>query len=261
MTTARPPFLPAFTRLTAVGLVGLLGLYPTLLDLLERAARGEGPLPRLPAAPSPALLAALSLIQPGVLLLGCVALGVVLAPRVGLRSVIGGLSERPFSRGDARAGLLVGLLTGAGLVVLDALTRPLLGAAGPALSLSRPRSLLETLTGVLYGGLVEELLLRWGVMTLLAWLGWRVLRRGAGTPGAGVMWGAVVGSALLFGLGHLGAAGLAARLTAAVVARTILFNALVGVAFGWLYWRRNLETAMLAHASWHVTVTLVSWLV
>ncbi|WP_216320954.1 CPBP family intramembrane glutamic endopeptidase [Deinococcus aestuarii] len=263
MTTARPApaFLPAFARLAAVGLVGLLGLYPTLLDLFGRVARGEGPLPSLPGDLSPALLAALSLIQPGVLILGSVALGVLLAPRVGLRSVVAGLSDRPFTRGDGVAGLLVGAVTGVGLVGLDALTRPLLGAAGATLSLGRPRSLLETLTGVLYGGLAEELLLRWGVMTLLAWLGWRVLWGGRGAPGAGVMWGAVIVSALLFGLGHLGAAGLATELTPAVVARTVLLNAVVGVAFGWLYWRRNLETAMLAHAGWHVTVTLVSWLV
>ena len=73
--------------------------------------------------------------------------------------------------------------------------------------------------------------------------------------------GAVVISALLFGLGHLGAAALASPLTPAVVARTVLLNALVGTAFGWLYWRPNLETGMLAHASRHVTVTFVSWLV
>ncbi|BDP44230.1 hypothetical protein DAETH_41990 (plasmid) [Deinococcus aetherius] len=95
-------------------------------------------------------------------------------------------------------------------------------------------------------------------MTLLVWLGWGLVERGRGRPGAGVMWGAVVFSAVLFGVGHLGAAGLVTDLTPAFVARTILLNALVGVAFGWLYWRRNPETAMLAHASWHMTVTLLS---
>lgn len=108
-----PPITqPAFTRLAVVGLLGLLGLSPTLLGLLEGAARGEGPLPSLPGSLSPALLAALSLIQPGLLLLGGVALGVVLAPRVGLRSVLPGLSDRPFSWGDGAAGLLAGVLYG-----------------------------------------------------------------------------------------------------------------------------------------------------
>ena len=32
-----------------------------------------------------------------------------------------------------------------------------------------------------------------------------------------------------------------------MVARTVLLNAVAGVVFGWLYWKRGLEMAMLAH--------------
>ncbi len=64
--------------------------------------------------------------------------------------------------------------------------------------------------------------------------------------------------ALLFGVGHLGAVSAVAPLTAAVVARTVALNALAGVAFGWLFWRRSLEAAMLAHMAGHVVLTLVS---
>jgi membrane protease YdiL (CAAX protease family) len=34
--------------------------------------------------------------------------------------------------------------------------------------------------------------------------------------------------------------------------RTVLLNALGGVLFGWLFWRRSLEVAMVAHAAFHV---------
>ena len=33
----------------------------------------------------------------------------------------------------------------------------------------------------------------------------------------------------------------------------VFMNAIVGFAFGWLYFRRSLEAAMLAHATVHLT--------
>jgi membrane protease YdiL (CAAX protease family) len=42
------------------------------------------------------------------------------------------------------------------------------------------------------------------------------------------------------------------------VARTVLLNAVVGVLFGWLYWRRSLEAAMVAHAAFHLPLVALS---
>jgi membrane protease YdiL (CAAX protease family) len=75
------------------------------------------------------------------------------------------------------------------------------------------------------------------------------------------MWAAIAVSALLFGTGHLGAAGALVPLTFAVIVRTVLLNALAGVVFGYLFWRRSLEAAMVAHASAHVAMTLLSLVV
>lgn len=74
------------------------------------------------------------------------------------------------------------------------------------------------------------------------------------------MWTAIVVSALLFGAGHLPvAAGLYGGLTLPVVARIVSLNSVLGIGFGWLFWRYSLEAAMLSHASWHVITTLVTW--
>ena len=59
-------------------------------------------------------------------------------------------------------------------------------------------------------------------------------------------------AALVFGASHLGAVSTLVPLTAAIVIRTILLNALGGVVFGWWFWQRHLEAAMLAHAGTHV---------
>ena len=63
---------------------------------------------------------------------------------------------------------------------------------------------------------------------------------------------------MLFGLGHLPALAQSVTLTPALVARTVLLNAVAGVLFGWLYWRRSLEAAMVAHASFHVPLVALS---
>lgn len=92
---------------------------------------------------------------------------------------------------------------------------------------------------------------------VLWWLRNR-LRERTTTPPAAVMWIAIVASAVAFGLGHLPALASTFDLTTALIIRTVLLNAMVGVALGWLFWRRSLETAMVAHAAFHVVLVGVS---
>ncbi|MEO5560484.1 MAG: CPBP family intramembrane glutamic endopeptidase [Dokdonella sp.] len=95
-----------------------------------------------------------------------------------------------------------------------------------------------------YGGIAEEIELRVFVMGCLAWL----LARATG--GAPIAWGmviAVVTTSVLFGIGHLPLAAQLGPLTTSIVTRVIVYNALGGLVFGWLYWKRGLEHAMLAH--------------
>jgi membrane protease YdiL (CAAX protease family) len=112
-----------------------------------------------------------------------------------------------------------------------------------------------------YGAIGEEILVRLFLMTLLVWL----FARFAGkAPTPTVYWTAIALAALAFGAGHLPAAAQVWPLDAVVVGRTILVNAAAGLVFGWLYWRRGLEVAMLAHFSadlvLHVGAPLLSGL-
>lgn len=102
-------------------------------------------------------------------------------------------------------------------------------------------------------------MLRFGLMALLAFAGYRLLDRGAATPSARVLWAAILVSALLFGVGHLPALSASlGELAPALVVRTVLLNAVAGVVFGWLYWRKSLEAAMVAHVSFHVLLVVLS---
>jgi hypothetical protein len=216
------------------------------------------------------MLIALSLNQPVILLAIAVAVGIWAAPRAGLSSLIAdraavGRPIGPPLRNALPAGLIGGVVAGIGILVIDAAFRPLLDEAALTLAVTDNRTIGVTLAGIFYGGITEELLLRWGLVSFLAWLGMRIFRKPAGSPGSGVMWVAIVVAAVVFGVLHLPAVATVAplgehlTLTTPLVLRVILLNAFGGLVFGWLFWRRNLEAAMSAHAVAHLVFTAVAW--
>ena len=98
-----------------------------------------------------------------------------------------------------------------------------------------------------YGGIDEELLLRLFVLSFLAWLGHFLSRTADGKPTLAVLWIANVLAAILFGLGHLPATAALLPLTPLVILRALVLNGVAGIAFGYLYFTRGLESAMLSH--------------
>ena len=108
------------------------------------------------------------------------------------------------------------------------------------------------MTGILYGGISEELISRWGLMSFFVWMLWRL----AAAPGpvrAWCFWLGAAAAALLFALAHLPMLyALVDDPSLALMAAVIAGNALPGLLFGWLFWRRGLEAAMLGHASAHM---------
>ena len=246
MTTsdaARIPRLRLGMLLWVAGMVGVVVVTVTVLPQLL----GELTLP----APLWVISLA-SLAQSAVIVALAVWSGVALAPKVGLRAPAFEAAATAQSIASALRpqfvpGLVAGTLAGAALFAIG-------GYASPAaLAEVQQRFTLPILARVLYGGVTEELLLRWGLMTALVWLAWRLLQRRSAAPRAVYIWLAIVLSALLFGAGHLPAAAmLIGKLTGDVVLFVIGVNAAFGVLFGYLYWRYGLEAAMIAHAIAHL---------
>jgi len=195
-------------------------------------------------------------------------LGAYAAPRVGLQSYAinreetgGGIWQH--LRGDVGLAVGIGIIGGILIVVLDAIMMPFVAQDLPqaVIGATRP-TVIDVLAYVpvrfLYGGITEELMLRFGLMSVLVFVGWIITGRRADGPQPAVVWAAIIVAAVLFGLGHLPALAQSVALTPALIARTVLLNAVAGVLFGWLYWRRSLEAAMIAHASFHVPLVVLS---
>lgn len=103
--------------------------------------------------------------------------------------------------------------------------------------------------GAFYGGVNEELLMRLLLMSLIIWIFFKIKKTDDGKPTRVSIWVAIIIAAIFFGIGHLVITSELTAITPAIIARAVLLNGIGGIAFGWLYWRKGLESAMISHFS------------
>lgn len=111
---------------------------------------------------------------------------------------------------------------------------------------------MPALTRLLYGGIAEELMVRWGLMSLITWVLWQITGASEAGPADSSIWIAITVSAVVFGLSHLPAAVSLGIRQRSMVVMVIAFYALSAVIFGWLFWQHGIESAMLAHLLTHL---------
>lgn len=108
-----------------------------------------------------------------------------------------------------------------------------------------------------YGGINEEILLRLFLMSLLVWIFFKIKKTTDGKSTRIGMWLAIFLAAIIFGVGHLPTVAAITALTPLLIVRTIILNALGGIIFGWLYWKKGLESAMISHFSADIILHVV----
>jgi len=250
-----------FVILWLAGLTGVLSLLLIDLDALIAIL----PVPAGTEIPTitPALKL-LSLVQPAVILSVAVLVGVVLASKVGLSSPV---AEAAASGGDSVSafkpqiipGIVGGLAGGVSLVLIATALKPFLSPEVLA-RLGEYGKILPLPTRLLYGGIIEELLLRWGLMTLLVWAAWRLFQKGQDRPKSAYFVGAILISSVVFAIAHLPVAFmLFPEMTLALTMFVIVGNSAFGLIAGYLYWKKGLESAMIAHALTHIVMFTASY--
>lgn len=165
--------------------------------------------------------------------------GLWASPKVGL--------NKPFmyNRKSIAAAVAIGLLS----ACLIAIPEKLVFAEALGLDEKFAFSWLYFLGSVLYGGIIEEILLRFGLMTLIIWIASKMTRSANSN---GIYIAGIVVAALLFAAGHLPATAQMLGVSPLSVTRTLLLNFLPGIGYGYLYWKHGLAYAMLGHISTHV---------
>jgi len=112
-----------------------------------------------------------------------------------------------------------------------------------------------------YGGIVEEILIRLFLMTLIIWIIMKVTQATIASPKKTIIWIAIIGAALVFGAAHLPAVAALTKVTPSLVTRTLVLNGIGGIIFGWLFWKRGLEAAMISHFSADIIIHVITPLI
>lgn len=248
-----------FLILWGAGVLGVVAVLPYTLTL-------QAPLiEQMPSLPMPlSVVIAVQIVQNAVLVAIAVGLGLLLATRVGLGAPLleARLRGEPVGqrlRALLAPSVLAGAAAGVAIIVLDVLVfAPGMPAA---IATEGHPPAWQGFLASFYGGITEELFMRLFLMSLLAWLVGLVWREAPGRPAAGAFWVANLGAAILFGLGHLPTTATLVSLTAMVILRAIVLNGIGGVVFGYLYWKRGLEAAMLAHFSADIVLHVLTPLI
>jgi hypothetical protein len=239
-----------------------LGLILAVLGLIGTASllTMDFPLPAeieaaLKESFTPVQIKMLLLINPAILVIVAVVVGTLLFQKVNLRVPIiekwVGLNKRPLDvAAILKSGVIGGFISGVIVVIVVLLFKPMMLSEYEKLSQSLQLTLVARF---LYGGITEEILLRFGLMTLLVWLCTKVIK---GTKPA-AYWIGIVLAALLFAIGHFPAVYAIIEKPGIILLTYVLTgNTVGGLIFGWLYWKKGLESAFIAHIFIHVVLVI-----
>ena len=108
-----------------------------------------------------------------------------------------------------------------------------------------------------YGGVIEEIMMRLFMMSLIAFILMKFSRRSEPTT-AQLVWANII-LATLFAAGHLPATVAMMEINAMIILRCFLLNGGIGLLFGRLYRRYGIQYAILAHMGVHIISKLI-WL-
>ncbi len=232
--------------LFVLGLTGILSLLAADINPAQLP-------PEITRAFTPGQLKLLTLINPTVLLVIAVTVGVNVHRRVNLHAP---LIERHLlgAQNNSRLSAIVPYGTAGG--VLAGVLLSAVGALGAGLLPGELERLgtnlqLPPVTRLLYGGITEELLLRFGFMSFIAWTVWKLTGKRTG----GTYLVAIAMAAAVFGALHLPVVYQAvAAPSAGLIGYVLAGNVIGGLVFGWLYWKRGLEAAIIGHITAHLVM-------
>lgn len=152
--------------------------------------------------------------------------------------------------------ILIGLLTA---LIITGSDRFIFSRYLPSQVTTYVFSPIYLMTGILYGGIIEEILLRLLVMSLLVLILWKIFSRSKDLSNIpdGIYISAIILAATLFAAGHIPFTAQSLGLSTPILVRCFVLNGIGGIGFGYLYWKKGLAYSMCAHALTHVFMQVI----
>ena len=233
------------------GLLGgfFTGLY--LLDSYSEEIRQQIIDSMSGSLPVNVMLGIISAMQAAVygLLLG--SLGIFLGKKTGLWKDESSISKKPLL-----ITLIIAVIGGIVLILSDIwffgqYSKPILDSYA-----IRP-TIPYMIASVIYGGIIEEVMLRLFMLSAIAFLLHKVFGKNAEKPTTGILVAANIVAAALFAAGHLPATFSILGSSPMIIVRCFLLNGGFGLLFGYLYRKYGLRYSMIAHAGCHIVSKLI----
>ncbi|MBC6605507.1 CPBP family intramembrane metalloprotease [Hymenobacter sp. BT188] len=233
----------------ALFIIGLLGVFTMLTVTIPLENFPKEVLDKI----SPQTLKFLVLLNPTILLLIAVVVGTVLYDKVGLTvptisSILKIEDAKKKFMSQIKFGVLFGLVAGILTTIIGLIFKS-----------SIPQELIEvgnkikvtTLARFAYGGLTEEILMRFGFMTLVVWIIFKLSKK----LNNSTYWIGIILASVLFAIGHFPVIFNAVQNpTISLLTYILVGNSIAGLFFGWLYWKKGLEAAFIGHIFAHVAM-------
>jgi membrane protease YdiL (CAAX protease family) len=239
-----------------------LGIVLTIIGFIGVASMLTMDIPLPPEAEAilkdkftPAQIKLLTLVNPAIMLIVAVIVGTIFYQKVNLKvplieRVVGVENEKPNIANILKYGIAGGILSGILLSLVGFIFSPMLPAEFNELGETLKASLAARF---LYGGLTEEIIMRFGLMTFLVWVFSKIFKENKPI----VYWIGILGAAIIFAVSHFPVAFQAVENpSVGLLTYIIIGNSIGGVIFGWLYWKKGLESAFIAHIFSHIIMLL-----
>lgn len=243
--------LKLYILLFTLGFIGVLSILPLIPQLLELQAE-KPPMPVW-------AIQAISVIQSSVLLFIMIWLGAVFSKKVTLTSpVIHAVVESKNIYKELKPQFMPAFWGGiAGGIFLVIFFKTVAAYLPPEFIIAGEKLAPSWYTKILYGGITEEILIRWGLMSFLVWFFYRLTqKKNTDVKTYNYILGIII-SSLIFGAGHLPVAfALSPEVTTYLIVYIIVGNAAFGFIAGYLFWKRGLECAIGAHMVAHITMII-----
>ncbi|TGC09515.1 CPBP family glutamic-type intramembrane protease [Methanolobus halotolerans] len=108
-----------------------------------------------------------------------------------------------------------------------------------------------------YAGIVEEIILRFFLVTLLIWISWKIKRTSENLPTNTGVWLSVLITSLLYSIGYISSLSASEYPDLMLTLGITVLSLITGSIFGWLYWKKGLEASIIANLTASLTMLVV----
>lgn len=178
-------------------------------------------------------------------------LGIMLGKKTGLWKDEISITKKPLflSLGIAVFGGLVLILSD--VLYFGKYSQPIMDSYG-----TKP-SIPYLIGAIIYGGIIEEVMLRLFMISAIAFLLHKIFGKETEKPSTAILVSANIVAAILFAAGHLPATFSLIGNSPLIIFRCFLLNGGFGLMFGYLYRKYGLRYSMIAHGGCHVISKLI----